>query len=107
MITGRRSLGSCAIVAVLAAVALGGCEKAQEVTNKGGDTPCSEFVQQDNGKQHVTVRKYLEQDNKTTSAPNDQTVDRAVTAIGLMCKAQSNPDTPIRNADLTGILVPR
>ncbi|MCM6772047.1 hypothetical protein NDR87_02855 [Nocardia sp. CDC159] len=105
MIT-RRHLRHCAAAAVLVSLFATGCEQAKEAVNKGGDTPCSEFVKQDNDKQHVTVRKYLEQDNKS-NAPDDQTVSRSVTAIQLMCKAQANPETPIRNADLTGILVPK
>ncbi|RDI67878.1 hypothetical protein [Nocardia pseudobrasiliensis] len=105
MIT-RLPLWCCAAAAALVALSTAGCEQAKEAVNKGGDTPCSEFVAQDNDKQHVTVRKYLEQDNKSKN-PDDQTVDRSVTAIQLMCKAQANPDTQIRNADLTGILVPK
>ncbi|WP_216892441.1 hypothetical protein [Nocardia alni] len=92
---------------VALSVVVAGCEKTQEITNKGGDTPCSEFTKQDDNTQHITVRKYLQQDDKTTSTPDDQTVERAISAIGLMCKVQANPDTPIRNADLSGILVPK
>ncbi|MFF0490215.1 hypothetical protein ACWDSJ_12200 [Nocardia sp. NPDC003482] len=111
MIT-RGPLRYCAAAAITASALsvslfVSGCEQTKEAVNKGGDTPCSEFVQQDNDKQHVTVRKYLEQDNKTNGKPDDQLVDRSVTAIQLMCKAQANPDTQIRNADLTGILVPK
>ncbi|MFE5475820.1 hypothetical protein ACWFRF_01195 [Nocardia sp. NPDC055165] len=31
----------------------------------------------------------------------------SVAAIDLMCGAQADPDTPIREADLTGVLVPK
>lgn len=97
---------------VAAAVALGvfasGCEEAEKAVNKGGDTPCSEFVAQDKDKQRVTVSKFLEQERNHNAPPtNDQTVDASIAAIELTCRAQANPDTPIRKADLTGILAPK
>lgn len=105
----RRTLAGAPLAAVLlTAMLTTGCDQAKEAVNKGGETPCSEFVAQDSDKQHVTVRKYLQNDTKlTTSTPNSDTVDGAITAITLMCRAQANPDTPIKNADLTGVLVPK
>ncbi|MFJ4653315.1 hypothetical protein ACIP5Y_18795 [Nocardia sp. NPDC088792] len=96
-------------MAVLLTVLLAsGCDQAKEAVNKGGDTPCNEFIAQDSDKQHVTVRKYLQNDtNLTTSTPDDNTVDGAIAAINLMCRAQANAATPIKNADLTGVLVPK
>lgn len=101
-----------AIRVAVAAVALfipliGGCGQAKEAVNKGGSAPCSEFTAQDQSKQRITVRKYLEQDMKVTPTADPGTVDASIAAITLMCQAQRNPDTPIRDADLTGILVPK
>lgn len=93
--------------AVLLVPLLGACEQAKEAVNKGGDTPCSEFMAQDQSKQRITVRKYLEKDTKVTPTADPNTVDASIGAITLMCRAQRNPDTPIRDADLTGILVPK
>ncbi len=97
---------SAAAMLIAATLALGACDKAEEVVNKGGDTPCNEFIAQDHDKQQVTVRKYLENDTQAET-PAPETVDGAITAIDLMCRAQSNAETPIRNADLTGILIPK
>lgn len=106
--TGRALMGTSLLAILMTAVLATGCEQAKEAVNKGGDTPCSEFVAQDRDKQRVTVRKYLQNDKVgTTSTPNPDTVDGAIAAISLMCQAQANPDTQIRNADLTGILVPK
>ncbi|MTE15718.1 hypothetical protein [Nocardia aurantiaca] len=95
------------VTAVLLIPLLGACEQAKEAVNKGGSTPCSEFMAQDQSKQRITVRKYLEQDTKVTPTADPDTVDASIAAITLMCQAQRNPDTPIRDADLTGILVPK
>ncbi|MGW4243091.1 hypothetical protein [Nocardia sp. NPDC004722] len=94
-------------VAAAAVLTLSACDQAREAVNKGGATPCSEFTAQDQNKQRITVRKYLEQDTKVTPTASPDTVDASIAAITLMCQAQANPDTPIRDADLTGILVPK
>ncbi|GAB2661231.1 hypothetical protein [Nocardia goodfellowii] len=101
------SLTTAAVSGLIAAgLFAAGCDEAEKAVNKGGDTPCSEFTAQDKDKQRTTVAKFLEQE-QGGDVPNDQSVDRSLTAIELMCSAQANPDTPIRNADLTGILVPK
>ncbi|WP_019930229.1 hypothetical protein [Nocardia sp. BMG111209] len=102
-----RTGAAAAAVLAVTTLLLGGCDKAKEAVNKGGDTPCSEFTAQDQDKQRVTVRKYLQNDTKVTETPSPDTVDGAIGAITLMCRAQANPDTPIRNADLSGILIPK
>ncbi|MFQ6330101.1 hypothetical protein ACLMAL_28735 [Nocardia sp. CWNU-33] len=104
----RMAIAALAVAAVTT-VFTSGCDEAKKAVNAGGDTPCNEFVAQDNDKQRVTVTKFLEQERSSDkSAPtNDQTIDAAIASIELMCKAQANPDTPIRKADLTGIFVPK
>jgi acid stress chaperone HdeA len=94
------------IALVAATLSLTACDKAKEAVNKGGDTPCNEFIAQDHDKQQVTVRKYLQNDTQVDD-PSPQTVDGAISAIDLMCRAQANAQTPIRNADLSGVLVPK
>lgn len=102
-----RPAAGLALAAGLAVAALSGCSEAEQPVNKGGDTPCSEFVQQDMEKQRVTTRKFLEQEQSRTPEPDSDTVDTAIATIKLMCEAQANPDTPIKKADLTGVFVPK
>ncbi|WP_069161045.1 hypothetical protein [Nocardia altamirensis] len=102
--------GSILLAAAAAALLLGGCgEDAKKLVNKGGDTPCTEFLAQDADKQRITVTKFLEQERGSTTSPatDATTVDAAIASIKLMCTAQANPSTPISKADLTGILVPK
>ncbi|WP_218720458.1 MULTISPECIES: hypothetical protein [Nocardia] len=84
-----------------------GCAEVEKAVNKGGDTRCSEYVAQDSAKKHTTVTKMLEEEGRESTASDQNAVDLAVAAVNLMCEAQANPDTPIRDADLTGILVPK
>ncbi|MFF0546666.1 hypothetical protein ACWEVD_26600 [Nocardia thailandica] len=99
------------VAAVLAAVAMAAlsaaCSDIEKAVNKGGDTRCSEYTAQDSSERHTTVTKYLEQERGKDAGVDQNTVDLAAAAIDLMCSAQANPDTPIRDADLTGILVPK
>ncbi|WP_067824535.1 hypothetical protein [Nocardia inohanensis] len=107
MRTVPRAAAALALAIGVAGAALAGCSEAEKVVNKGGDTPCSEFVQQDAEKQRVTTRKFLEQEQNRTTEPDSDTVDTAIATIKLMCEAQANPDTPIKKADLTGVFVPK
>ncbi|MFC4374498.1 hypothetical protein ACFO5K_10325 [Nocardia halotolerans] len=97
--------------ALLAVGAIGlagvGCSEAEKAINKGGDTPCSEYTAQDADKKRTTVTKFLEQERGSDAQLDQNTVDLSIAAIDLMCGAQANPDTPIREADLTGALVPK
>ncbi|WP_280248925.1 hypothetical protein [Nocardia abscessus] len=95
-------------IAVLAALAVcaGGCgDEPEKIVNKGGDTPCNEYVAQDPDKQRITTEKFLEQEREGDGTPDARTVDAAIEAIKQMWAAQANTDTPLRNADLTGIFV--
>ncbi|GAB3203871.1 hypothetical protein GCM10027262_02580 [Nocardia tengchongensis] len=98
-------------VTVLAAALLipltGACEQTEQAVNKGGSTPCSEFILQNQAEQRITVRKYLDQDMKVTPTAAPDVVDTSITSITAMCEAQRNPEIPIRDADLTGIFVPK
>ncbi|WP_225726309.1 MULTISPECIES: hypothetical protein [unclassified Nocardia] len=95
-----------AALGLTAALLLGACGTAEKAINPGGDTKCSDYVNQDTGKKRVTVTKFLEQ-QRNGRAPTDQEIDTATTTVDLMCQAQRNPDTPIKNADLTGVFVPK
>ncbi|MGV9737810.1 hypothetical protein [Nocardia farcinica] len=101
----RNTVAALLAAAALAAVGTA-CDEAEKAVNKGGDTPCSEFTAQDADKKRTTVTKFLEEERG--EAPADQnTLDLAIAAIDLMCSAQADPDTPIHQADLTGVLVPK
>ncbi|MFC6010432.1 hypothetical protein [Nocardia lasii] len=93
------------ILAVVGGVV--GCGEVEKAVNRGGDTKCSEYTKQDADKKDTTVTKYLEEDGGENNPPNQNTIDLAVAAIDLMCGAQANPDTPIRDADLAGIVAPK
>ncbi|MFD3701960.1 hypothetical protein ACFWUP_02315 [Nocardia sp. NPDC058658] len=107
MTTLRRSAVAVAITAAAIAVLGTGCDQVEKAVNKGGDTPCSEYTAQNSDDRRVTVTKFLEQEQGGDAKPDPNTVDMSVAAIDLMCSAQANPDTPIREADLTGVLVPK
>ncbi|MFE1592985.1 hypothetical protein [Nocardia sp. NPDC058705] len=107
MRTLRRNAVATALTAAAIAVLGTGCDQVEKAVNKGGDTPCSEYTAQSSEDRRVTVTKFLEQERGDDAKSDPDTIDLSVAAIDLMCGAQANPDTPIREADLTGVLVPK
>ncbi|MCM6778936.1 hypothetical protein NDR87_36155 [Nocardia sp. CDC159] len=86
------------VVAMIVVSMLGGFNRLQESHNPGGTTSCGEFVTQGLDTQHVTVRKFLEQQSSSSAEPGDGTVDRAISAVLLACRTQGDPEIPIGKA---------
>lgn len=86
-----------------AALALTGCTEIEQALNKGGDTPCREYVAQDADTQRVTITKFLEE--QQGQKPTGTNVDLSIAAVNGLCTVQSNADTPIERADLAGIFI--
>ncbi|MGV9673885.1 hypothetical protein ACWDSJ_01255 [Nocardia sp. NPDC003482] len=82
---------------------LGGCTDVKQALNKGGDTPCSEYVKQDQDTKRMTVTKFVKQQTKDDHEPPGTTVDATLVAVDFLCGTQRNVDTPIKNADVAGI----
>ena len=91
----------------IAVLCLTGCSEVKEAVNKGGDTPCSEFVKQDQDKQRITITKFLKENSNSDNEPAGTAVDASIVAVGLLCSVQANADAPIKKADLGGIFTPK
>ncbi|MEU8897335.1 hypothetical protein [Nocardia sp. NPDC048505] len=92
-----------AVVAV--AVLLAGCTDIQTALNRGGDTPCSEYVTQDPDTKRVTITKFVKQQTGQENEPAGTVVDATLVSVDLLCGAQRNAETPIKNADVAGIFL--
>ncbi|MGW0180670.1 hypothetical protein [Nocardia sp. NPDC003345] len=86
-----------------AALALAGCTEIEQALNKGGDTPCREYVQQDQKTKRVTITKFLEE--QLGREPTGTNVDLSMAAVDGLCSVQANTDTPIERADIAGIFI--
>ncbi|WP_054812480.1 hypothetical protein [Nocardia arizonensis] len=93
------------LATVALALLLTGCTDIERALNQGGDTPCSEYVKQDPDTKRVTITKFVKQQTGTESEPAGTVVDATIVTVDLMCGAQRNADTPIKNADVAGIFV--
>jgi len=91
---------------VVAGFSLTSCSEIEQAVNRGGDTPCSDFVRQDAHEQRVTVTKFLNENKKDDTEPAGVVVDGTIVAVNLLCGVQGNADVPIRKADLAGIFAP-
>ncbi|WP_406230725.1 hypothetical protein [Nocardia sp. NBC_01009] len=98
--TGRTGLGVAAVVLLLA-----GCSDIERVLNRGGDTPCSEYVKQDQDTKRVTITKSIKEQTKDDHEPAGTVVDATIISVDLLCGSQRNADTPIKKADVAGIFI--
>ncbi|WP_280400355.1 hypothetical protein [Nocardia carnea] len=85
------------------ALALAGCTEIEKAMNKGGDTPCREYVEQDQETKRITITKFLEEQHG--QQPTGTNVDLSMAAVDGLCTVQANADTPIERADLAGIFI--
>ncbi|MEV0106414.1 hypothetical protein AB0H42_08735 [Nocardia sp. NPDC050799] len=86
-----------------AVLTLTGCTEIERAMNKGGDTPCREYVEQDQKTQRVTITKFLEE--QQGAEPSGTNVDLSIAAVNALCSVQANADTPIERADVAGIFI--
>ncbi|MGN2639179.1 hypothetical protein ACWEKT_16085 [Nocardia takedensis] len=93
------------LVAVAAAIALTGCTDIERALNQGGDTPCSEYITQDPDTKRTTITKFVKQRTGNDAEPAGTVVDATIVTVDVMCGAQLNRETPIKNADVAGIFV--
>ncbi|GAB2668242.1 hypothetical protein [Nocardia goodfellowii] len=87
------------------AVLLSGCTDVEKALNRGGDTPCSEYVTQDQDTKRMTITKFVKQQTGEQNEPAGTVVDATLISVDLLCGAQRNTQTPIKNADVAGIFV--
>ncbi|MGV9821815.1 hypothetical protein [Nocardia xishanensis] len=96
----RTGLGMAA-----AALLLAGCTDIERALNKGGDTPCSEYVTQDPDTKRTTITKFVKQQTGDDREPAGTVVDATIISVDLLCATQRNTETPIKNADVAGIFL--
>lgn len=98
--TGRTGLGIAAVALMLA-----GCTDVQRALNRGGDTPCSEYVKQNQDDKRMTITKFVKQQTNDEHEPAGTTVDATMVSVDILCGGQRNAETPIKNADVAGIFI--
>lgn len=52
-----------ACTAAAAALLLAGCNDIERALNRGGDTPCKDYVQQDPDTKRMTITKFIKQNS--------------------------------------------
>ncbi|MFI6169716.1 hypothetical protein ACIBCN_23250 [Nocardia sp. NPDC051052] len=98
--TGRTGLGIAAVALMLA-----GCTDVQRALNRGGDTPCSEYVKQNQDDKRMTITKFVKQQTNDDHEPAGTAVDATMVSVDVLCGGQRNAETPIKNADVAGIFI--
>ena len=85
----KPTLISMTIVATL----LSGCAQVAQITNKGGDTTCSDFSSADEKTQNETITKMLKDEGKNAPANLELAGNRF--AIQTYCRTVGKPDSKI------------
>ncbi|MEU7767502.1 hypothetical protein AB0B25_20515 [Nocardia sp. NPDC049190] len=98
--TGRTGLGIAAIAMVLA-----GCTDIERALNRGGDTPCNEYIKQDQDTKRTTITKFVKEQSQNDREPAGTVVDATIVSVDVLCGSQANAQTPIENADVAGIFI--
>ncbi|AEF39856.1 hypothetical protein [Hoyosella subflava] len=78
-------------------------EEVEGIWTTGGDTSCSDFIEQDEDEQLETVTAYLEDDLDRSVEPNDPEVNETTTRLLEVCVDPAEADTAIRDADTGGM----
>ncbi|MBB3038788.1 hypothetical protein [Hoyosella altamirensis] len=78
-------------------------EEVEGIWTTGGDTSCSDFIEQDEDEQLETVTAYLEDELDRTVEPNDPEVNDTTTRLLEVCEDPAEADTAIRDADTGGM----
>jgi acid stress chaperone HdeA len=87
---------SALISAAALAPTLSGCSAVEKVTNKGGDTTCSDFLSADQKKQNETITKMLKDEGKNEPANLELTGTRL--SIQTFCQTVGKQDSKISQA---------
>ncbi|WP_040790692.1 hypothetical protein [Nocardia paucivorans] len=93
------------LIVAAAVSVLVGCSEIETALNKGGDTPCREYVKQDPDTKRVTITKFIKEQSNSDHEPPGTQVDAAIVSVDLLCNVQANADTPIERADIAGIFI--
>ncbi|MBL1079399.1 hypothetical protein JK358_33835 [Nocardia sp. 2] len=93
------------IAAAFAVTLLSGCTDVARALNKGGDTTCSEYLNQNADDQRMTITKAIKQQTGNDAEPAGTQVDITMASVQALCQVQANSETPIKNADIAGIFI--
>lgn len=91
------------VLGVLVAVTVG-CGEVGRALNKGGDTTCGVYLEQDAEDQRTTITKFLEERRRGDAEFTPATIDVARGGVNMLCSIPANTDVAIRDATFVGKL---
>lgn len=101
----KATIARTGLVLTATVLALTGCTEVEQALNQGGDTPCRDYVEQDQDKKRTTITKFVKEQTGDDQEPSGTSIDATMVSVDMLCGAQANADTPIKNADVAGIFV--
>ncbi|QLY34609.1 hypothetical protein H0264_23240 [Nocardia huaxiensis] len=83
---------------------ISGCTDVARALNKGGDTTCSEYLNQGADDRRMTITKFIKQESGSDAEPAGTAVDFTILSVNGLCQLPANADKPLKSFNQTGII---
>ncbi|MFD4440966.1 hypothetical protein ACFWPK_14475 [Nocardia sp. NPDC058519] len=94
---------SAATALLAVAITTTSCGDLERALNRGGATPCRDYLDQDADDQRLTITKFIQDRRNNNEDLTPATIDVARGGVNMLCSIPSNADVPIEDATLKGI----
>ncbi|WP_446225912.1 hypothetical protein ACTWPB_13070 [Nocardia sp. IBHARD005] len=85
------------------AITTTGCADLERALNRGGDTLCHDYLDQNADDQRMTITKFIQERRNNDGDLPPATIDVARGGVNMLCSIPSNADVPIEDATLKGL----
>ncbi|MET9213276.1 MULTISPECIES: hypothetical protein [unclassified Nocardia] len=75
-----------------------GCADIDRALNRGGDTTCRDYLDQNADTQRTTIEKFIKERRGSDENLTDGTIEVARGGVTMLCSLPANADTPIEDA---------
>jgi acid stress chaperone HdeA len=99
LLTPSRARITVAALIAAGTMLLTGCSGSGILGNRGGDTSCGDFRQQNDEARNETIKEYLRQKSGNNREPNNMEVNLTKGAVGLYCETIGRDSDPIRSVE--------
>lgn len=86
------------MVLLVSGAASAGCADIDRVLNRGGDTTCGDYLEQDADTQRVTVRKFIQERRGGDGELGDGPIEVARGGLTMLCSLPANTEVSIEDA---------
>ncbi|MGW6422796.1 hypothetical protein ACWF82_08975 [Nocardia sp. NPDC055053] len=101
---GAHRFRSAATALLALAATTASCADIDRALNRGGDTSCHDYLDQDADTQRVTITKFIQERRGSDEELTAATIDVARGGVTMLCSIPANADVAIEDATFAGKL---